>query len=255
MTWQDGFAAALLDPTLPVPTGLVSRRTGAPTQRFAVYRNNVVVGLVEALEARFPAVCAIVGDEFFRAMAGVFVRAHPPRSPLMMHYGDALPAFLETFAPVAELPFLADVARLEAARTHAYHAVDADGLDAAAFAELHAGELGAARATLLPGTTVIRSLHPLVTIWAMNVGEAPLAAIDDWRPQDALVGRDGHRVVVRRLPPGGGAFLAALAAGQSVADAIETALADAAAFDLTAALADLIETRLIAAIHASEVPS
>ncbi len=50
-----------------------SAPTAAPAlnRRFAVYRNNVAASLIEAMVQRFPAVCAIVGDEFFRAMARV----------------------------------------------------------------------------------------------------------------------------------------------------------------------------------------
>ena len=117
---QASFAEALLDPERRVPDGVTSHTHPAPAKRFAVYRNNVVVSLIDALATRFPAAQRIVGEEFFRAMAGVFARAHPPRSPLMMTYGEDLPAFIETFAPAAELPYLADVARLEAARTRAF---------------------------------------------------------------------------------------------------------------------------------------
>ncbi len=122
---QASFATALLDAGKPVPEGVTSHTADRPARRFAVYRNNVVAGLVKALGTRFPALSRIVGEEFFNAMARVFVIAHPPRSPLLMTYGDDFPDFIADFEPAAELPYLADVARLEAARTRAYHAADA----------------------------------------------------------------------------------------------------------------------------------
>ena len=57
----------------------------------------------------------LVGEEFFRAMAQIHVRAHRPRSPLMFEYGDELPDFIAGFPPAADVPYLADVARLEIA--------------------------------------------------------------------------------------------------------------------------------------------
>ena len=65
-------------------------RMGAPdARRFAVYRNNVAVGLIGALEARYPVSRRIAGDDLFRAMARAFVRAHKPRSPVMIAYGGS----------------------------------------------------------------------------------------------------------------------------------------------------------------------
>jgi hypothetical protein len=114
-----------------VPHG-VTAHTGAPhARRFAVYRNNVVTGLIRTMKTRFPATERAVGDEFFAAMAHAFVTAHPPRSPILMTYGDDFPAFIAGFPPAADVPYLADVARIEAARTRAYHAADADAIEPA----------------------------------------------------------------------------------------------------------------------------
>jgi len=87
-----GFAAALMDRSLPPPAGLA----GEASRRFAVYRNNVAVGLIRALEARFPAILDLVGGEFFRAMARDFALANLPKSPVLIEFGDALShAFLQ----------------------------------------------------------------------------------------------------------------------------------------------------------------
>ncbi|MFA7290739.1 MAG: DNA-binding domain-containing protein, partial [Rhodocyclaceae bacterium] len=118
------FAAALLDPAQPAPAGLITWNGSDPAQRFGIYRNNVMVSLIEALADTFPVVQTLVGEEFFRAMAREFVRVSPPVSPVLAYYGDEFPAFVEHFPPAASLPYLADVARLEYARVLAFHAAD-----------------------------------------------------------------------------------------------------------------------------------
>ena len=90
---ESQFAAAMLDPAVPVPDA-VTAWNDAVQSRFAVYRNNVTVGLVEALRKRFPVCERLVGEEFFAAMAREFVRGAPPRSPLLYLYGDALADFI-----------------------------------------------------------------------------------------------------------------------------------------------------------------
>ena len=237
---QESFARALLDPERPVPGALVSHTAAMPAKRFAVYRNNVVVGLVRALARRFPAVECIVGAEFFAVMARAYVMKHPPRSPVLMVYGDAFPDFIERFAPAAALAYLPDVARLEAARTRAYHAADARPVDPALLQSIEPAAVGALRIVPHPSAEIVRSLFPVVTIWGMNAGGIELGPIEDWSGEDALVVRPGLEVEVRALPPGGAAFLAGLFSGAPLADAAETALDESADFDLVANLAGLI---------------
>lgn len=238
--FETSFADALLNAGQPVPHGITAHNATNPARRFAVYRNNVVVGLRKALESRFPAVEKITGKEFFAAMAQIFVTEQPPRSPLLTNYGDEFPAFIAAFEPARELPYLADVSRLEAARTRAYHAADATPLGAEHFAALDADALGAIRIDLHPSVEIVRSPYPIVTIWAMNSGEQELAAIEHWRGEDAVICRPYLEVEVRALPPGGAAFLTALAAGSALGEAAEAALADDPNFDLAGNLAGLI---------------
>ena len=241
-TFQSGFAAALADPDRPVPEGLTAWTGNRPARRFGVYRNNVRVGLTGALAARFPATEAIVGREFFGAMAQAFVAAHPPRSPLLLAYGDDFADFVEGFEPAAGLAYLPDVIRLEAARSRAYHAADAEPLAAADLAAVPAERLGDLLLEPHPSLALLRSPHPVVTIWAMNAGELPLAPIRDWAGEDALVVRPHMTVEVHRLPPGGAAFFAALFTGLTLGAATDGALAQAPGFDLADSLAGLITT-------------
>ena len=213
-----------------------------PARRFAVYRNNVVAGLVKALRSRFPAVEKIVGEEFFAAMARGFVMEQPPRSPLLAAYGDEFPAFIAAFEPARELPYLADVARLEAARTRAYHAADAAPVDAGTFAALDADAVGGSiRIALHPSAEIVRSPHPDrhdLGDELRRAGARRRSRIGAARMRWSI--RPHLDVEVRLLPPGGAAFLLALAAGRPLAEAAEAALADHAEFDLAGNLAGLI---------------
>lgn len=238
---QIRFAEALADRDKPIPDGLAAWNARRPERRFGVYRNNVFWGLTEALKSRFPAAAAIVGDEFFTAMAGDYVRLEPPRSPLLLAYGDTFADFVERFEPAAGLPYLPDVIRLEAARSRAYHATDCPPLDAGGLMSLAPERLPSLVFRPHPSLSAIRSAHPVVTIWAMNAGETPVGPIDDWRAEDALVVRPAMTVHVHRLEPGGASFIEALAAGLTLAEAVETAVAAHRGFDLTANLAGMLQ--------------
>ena len=245
---QSRFAKALREADR-VPEGVTSWNLPRPERRFDVYRNNVAYGLTRALAVRFPVAARLVGEEFFAGMARAFIAAHPPRSPLLLFYGDELADFVTAFAPAAELPYLPDVIRLEAARGHAYHAADVAPLAPTALAEVPPERLADLVFEPHPALSVVRSADPVVTIWAMNAGEMPLEPLDAWNAEDALIVRPALNVLVRRLPPGGAAFLQSLAAGTALARAVERAVADDPQFDLTVNLAGAFEAGAFAAFR------
>lgn len=240
------FAAAVLDPTAPVAAAGVATHRG---HRVAVYRNNVLGGLVRALEARFPVVRRLVGPAFFAAMAAAFAARHPPRSPLMLDYGAGFDGFVAQFPPAAGLPYLGDVAALEFARGRAFHAVDARPLAVADFAALAARDIGGLRLVLHPSLAVLRSRHPVVSIWTAHQAASEPGAIAAWQAEDALVFRAGDNVATLALPPGEAAFLGAVARLAPLAVATAAALAEASDFDAGAALARLIGGGLVVALQ------
>ena len=246
---QSRFAGSLLDGDGSVPAGLTSASSATPTRRFAIYRNNVLFGLSGALAARYPATEKIVGEEFLGAMAREFVLRHPPSSPVLLDYGEGFAEFVESFEAASELAYLPDVIRLEDLRTRAYHAGDATPLSAQDIAGVAPEKLSDLVLKPHPSAAVLRSPHPVVTIWAMNSGEAELGPIEKWAAEDALVVRPHQLVYVHRLPAGSAAFLEALASGSPLGEAVEAAMSQSAEFDLAANLAGAMNAGAFTGFH------
>jgi hypothetical protein len=238
---QRQFAAALLDAALPMPDGLVGPDGEPGVSRFAVYRNNVVVGLTETLKDAFPAVHRIVGDDFFRAMARAYVLVEPPYSPILLDYGAGFPDFIRRFQLAAVLPYLADVAGIERAWTEAYHSPEGSPIDPSAFTAVSRDLLPAIRLALHPSLRLIRSPFPALTIWQMNVAGGVPAPVDfNAGGQDVLIVRPLADVEVRSIPKGSPEFIQALIDGRSVLAATEAALIANPRFDLSVNLSDLM---------------
>jgi len=242
---QTTFRTALLDAAQPAPDGLTDGHGTPARKRFDVYRNNVAVSLTEALVTAFPSIHSLVGDDFFRAMAGVFLRQHPPTSPLMMFYGAEMPEFLAGFEPVAHLPYLADVARIDLAMRSAYHAANATAVDPAALGAIPPEQLGEVCFNLAPATQIVTSPYAIHGIWHMTKGgpKPPATA------QDVLITRPEFDPVVDLLPPGGALFFEHLGQQHALGAAMAAAQTQNPDFDLggllglalqRGALADLI---------------
>src|SRR6056297_460487 len=244
---QTSFRDALFDRAKPVPMGLQDGQGLPAGRRFNVYRNNVAVSLTEALELGFPAVKSLIGNENFRKVSGLFLRQTPPSAPMMMLYGKEFPDFLESFAPLSDIRYLGDVARLEQAQREAYHAADAQALAPEALARLSPDTLAQSRFRLAPAIRLIRSVWPAHDIWrfaTMDGAPKPTA-----QAQDVLVTRPEYDPELLVLPQGGAAFVAAILAGATLTQACEAGEIDAKAFDLAAMLGLLLQSGAIIAVE------
>ncbi|MDM9627800.1 DNA-binding domain-containing protein [Rhizobium sp. S152] len=238
------FALALVDPRRPVPEGLVGP-DGVPSERrFNVYRNNVVAGLTSTIRDAYPAVARIVGDEFFSAMARIYVSAHPPRGPIMLDYGSTFPDFIESFEPAISVPYLADVARIERAWVEAYHSPDIEPLHPTVFTRIPSQELPNVRVFLHPSWRLVRSAFPAVSIWQMNVGDGPVGELSLERGgENAFVIRSGADVEVRPLRSSAAQFVQSLADGAPILEAMKAAMDMDYSFDLSSCLSALMTAK------------
>lgn len=237
---QAEFAEALRNPAAAIPAGIVGPDGEPAPKRFSIYRNNVLVALGNSLAGAFPAVKRIVGEDFFKVMARTYVLESPPTSPVLMDYGKTFPAFIARFEPASSLPYLADVARIERQWRESYHAADAVPLPSTALAEVPEAELADVTFRLHPSLRLSKSSFPAVTIWRMNASDVPTSAVDFAIGEDALIVRPDAEVEVRVVPPGGTAFVEALASGQSLGSAAALGQSSDERFDLGGNIAGLI---------------
>lgn len=244
------FSAALFDPLLPPPGDIVVRHGVDPARRFGVYRNNVIVALIDALADTYPVVAALVGEEFLRGMARAFARHHPPRSPVMAEYGAGFADFIDAFAPAQSLPYLGDMARLEWQRVVAFHAADANPLLPAAVAPLASdpNRLAALRWTFHPSVALVESPFAVVSLWLAHqhtdagMIEHALSQVDMAQGEAALVLRQGLEVLILNLASGETAFIRALLCGEPLAAAAELASHAPEPLDLTLTFALLLRS-------------
>ncbi len=242
------FSAALLDPAHPVPNGLHGPEARKADKRYAIYRNNVTVGLIAALEANFPSIKRLVGDEFFNAMAREYARENPPKSRLMSEYGASFPTFLKDFEPLAAYPYMADVARLERLWLDAYHEADAEPLTGAALGAIAPDELFETRFAAHPAARLFASPFAAVSIMSANRSDGAVPQINPARAEFGLVTRPQLDVAVRHVTASTHAFLGALLTGSTLGRSVETAAALDPAFDLSANIQGLLEAGVFTSV-------
>ena len=256
--FQDGFAQALRAPDPAAAPGLAPGIAALARQPgFAVYRNTVMKGCIDALQANYPSVARLVGDEWFRAAAAMFARAQLPAQATLLYYGEAFADFLARFEPAAELPYLPGVARLDRCWTEAHAAPDEPALAPAALASLAPEALAAkvlhphaaARWAWFAG-------QPVYTIWQRNREATDDEHDIDWRGEGALLARPRGVVQWMPLDAAGCAFLDACAAGRPLKEAADAAVGVREDADLAGLMKTLLEAGAFGRMSwtANEIP-
>lgn len=236
--FQDRFAQALHaaeTESAPEIAGLLHQ------PGFAVYRNTVMKGCIDALQANYPTVARLVGEDWFRATAAIYVGAHPPHDARMLHYGDDFPAFLARFEPADGLPYLPGVARLDRLWSEAHVSHDEAPLEPAVLSSLAPEAL--ANTVLRPHAAARWQWfpeQPIYSIWQWNRAGLDNAPEIAWQSEGALLTRPSETVIWMALDAAGCAFLDACRAGCPLADAASAALEIAPETELAQLLSTLL---------------
>ena len=211
------------------------------TRRLEAYRRNVFANLCSALALTYPVTQRIVGDAFFREMARTYVHVEPSRSGDLNDYGGNFSGFIARYPHAADLPYLADVARLEWQRQIIELAADAiiaiPDVPFAALATTPADRYDALFFELDPALRRLNSAWPLADIWRVNQLDFPGdMQVDFSRSCQLLLWRSPSRVELAALDAAEATFLDALIAGHALAPAASAALEIDTSFDLGACL-------------------
>lgn len=230
--FQADFAAAIAKPA----TGPMS-----------VYRNTVLAGSAEALKANYPVCATLLGEEAFLALAVDYAEERPPRSPVLAHYGFRFADWLEDHAFAFDLPYLADVARLERLHLESLLAPDVPALIMTDLAGTQ--DWSAITLKLHPAARFAWAASPAMTIWLAHEDGPPRRAVAPaWRPEGALFVRPRLRVAGILLDRAMHRMLFGIRLGESVGAA---ALATAALYPDAhpgAAFAALVDAGAFAAL-------
>lgn len=217
----------------------------------SAYRSNGAAIAARSLAAAFPTVAQLVGAESFEALAAAFWHAHPPVRGDLAEHGQELPAFIAADAQLADVPWLADSARLDWAAHRAEGSADAAEAPAG-LEHLGTGDPGTLVLVLQPGVALVDSRWPVATLWQAHRSSAEdrFAAVRDalaaGRGEAALVWREGWRAQVEALPAPEATFTQALLAGQPLAAALDAAGPD---FNFEPWLLDALRHGRLAAVQ------
>lgn len=237
--FQDAFVEALY--LRPAPALQALSRQPA----FAVYRNTVLNGCVEALLANFPSVERLVGEHWMRATAAAYAQDSPPVDARLITYGAGFAAFIDTLLPTHGLPWLGDVARLDFDWAQAFAAPDAPALVLADLAGMSAEVLAQAHLRPRPGVHWRWfEQYPVFSLWQCNRMARDWAQEQPWVAEGALLSGDASGVSAQPLEIGGCAFLDACAAGHSLEQASERAEKTQPDLDFSDLLGRLLAARV-----------
>ena len=245
---QAQFGASL-DATVP-ETAALQIFGGEPEQirsRFGIYRSNTTANAARAVGAAYPVVEKIVGAEFFDGLAREFRSRFPSEDGDLNEYGEAFAAFLAGFAPAQEIPYLADVARLEWAVHRAHYAADPAAFDPVRLASVPPDYQLRLHPLLHPACHLLQSAYPVTRIWEVHQDAFSGEFEVDFSlaPAHALVLRPRFRVEVAQITDAEAAFLAAARDGDTLETALIAAQSCDPSFDLGRSLREWVESSVI----------
>jgi hypothetical protein len=253
---QPGDAAAGQALWPHLDTGSAQSRRG-----LQAYQANGHALSERSLRAAFPVVDLMIGGNSFNALARDLWHRHPPERGDLAQWGETLPAFLASNGQLADVPYLADVAKVEWALHCAASAADAPS-DPASFARLSSEDPEMLTLALAPGTVVISSPFPVASLVLAHRNENPslkeaARRLQQGRAESAVVWRRGLKPQIAQCSGVAATLLRCLLQGRDLNRAIDTALGcnlpDTEAFDFSAWLTQAVTSNLVIGVH--DVPA
>lgn len=237
---QSGFRDALIEGGTAEAAflGWLVEPAETGRQRLAAYRHGVVGRLIDAIEASYPVVTALVGRPFLREAARQHAAASPSASGDLNEYGEDFSAFLADYPHAAGLPYLPDMARLEWRVQTLATGAEAPSASLADLADLAPQDWPGLVFSVAPHAR-LDSDWPVGALWRQHQPGGEGEAVDPAEPCRVLIHPHRGRVVVADLSCGEASLLDALAAGARLGEALARAAQAADDFEPGPALQGL----------------
>lgn len=216
--WEGRRAAGPKAEAIILPNSHLS-----PEDRVRIYTRAYFARLFEVLQADYPALEKVVGEDAFERLAQAYVAKHPSRSYSLNPLGTKLPEFLARAARVPRRVLAVDVARVERAMAEAFDEEEAAPLSPDAVAAVPANAWAGARLVPVPSFRLLAlrtRANAAVSAARQDLPMPDLRARATW----AIVYRRDYRVFRLDLTEPQFALLSALARGRTVRAALAAAL-------------------------------
>ncbi|TCG04057.1 hypothetical protein BZM27_43565 [Paraburkholderia steynii] len=222
--------------------------------RIATYRRTVRARWRAALTSAYPVLLALVGDAYFDVLSIAYARAHPSRSGDLNGFGGDLPVFIGEFEGDQRFGYFADVARLEWSLHVAWFAADTTPLTPDQWLQIDKDRLLDSQLAVNPACAAIASRYAIADIWRahqpggvlplqLDIPTCTLVVRPQWRPEVLVQSSAAHAAFI------------ALQKGKTLNEALDTAYALDADFDLAVQWQTWISTGAITGITAGAAPS
>ena len=164
-----------------------------PVTGLAIYRNAYIARLREALENDHPVLGQYLGDDLWAQMCEGYIATHPSCVRSLRHFGESLPGYQASVEPFAELPQVAELARLERRLLDCFDAPDSPLADWQQLVGMPEGGWPRLRLRFHPSLHCLRHAWNSIDVWnALKANDTPPPALRD--ATDWLLWRDADRV-------------------------------------------------------------
>ena len=188
-----------------------------------VYRRGYRARLTEALGETFEAVWWVLGDDGFFRLADRYLHAYPSRSHNLSDVGEHLPAYLKETEESQEFPFLPELARFEWMFKELFHTGQHDSVPPERIQSL----IATSDASVMFGAAVrlFESPYAVYSVWnrKQTAPDDRSSLVLD-REQRLLLYKKNRQILVKEVDGAELQVLSSLMAGQTIAQAIGTAL-------------------------------
>lgn len=168
--------------------GLLDDSNPAYAERLSVYVNNTFFGLLEVLQSIFPVTENLLGEEFFKHMVRGYIVQSPLGKGNALSIGEKFSNYLAPMAEQHNVAYVADVARIEWAKSHAYFADDAP-----------IATLESITNAMQENPDCVLHLHPSsIVVHVCHNALDIMRAVENERIDDIAVAKQNHTILVWR---------------------------------------------------------